>query len=153
MDIGDAYQTLEILDRTTDEDIIIAIFTVRVTDTPGRADDYRKALDAIAKANNSQKLQNFLYGNGSFNSSSVPQGSNDWPVGLENIGNTCYLNSLLQFYFTVKPLRDMVLNFEDFKMELTEENLRQKRVGSRKVKGDEVRRAQKCTHVPCLNPC
>jgi ubiquitin carboxyl-terminal hydrolase 25/28 len=74
-------------------------------------------------------------------------------VGLENIGNTCYLNSLLQFYFTVKPLRDMVLNFEDFKMELTEENLRQKRVGSRKVKGDEVRRAQKCTHVPCLNPC
>lgn len=31
------------------------------------------------------------------------------PIGLINIGNTCYLNSLLQFYFSVKPFRDMIL--------------------------------------------
>ncbi|KAJ3091826.1 ubiquitin-specific protease ubp2 [Quaeritorhiza haematococci] len=33
------------------------------------------------------------------------------PAGLNNIGNTCYLNSLLQYYFTIKPLRDRVLAF------------------------------------------
>lgn len=34
------------------------------------------------------------------------------PVGIVNVGNTCYLNSLLQFYFTVKPLRDAILFHE-----------------------------------------
>ncbi|KAJ3119387.1 ubiquitin-specific protease ubp2 [Nowakowskiella sp. JEL0407] len=31
------------------------------------------------------------------------------PVGLCNIGNTCYLNSLLQYYFSLRPLRDLIL--------------------------------------------
>lgn len=34
------------------------------------------------------------------------------PIGLDNIGNTCYLNSLLQYYFSVKYLRDLVLSFQ-----------------------------------------
>jgi ubiquitin carboxyl-terminal hydrolase 25/28 len=36
----------------------------------------------------------------------------DGLVGLSNIGNTCYLNSLLQFYYSCKPLRQLVLEEE-----------------------------------------
>jgi hypothetical protein len=36
------------------------------------------------------------------------------PVGLSNIGNTCYLNSLLQYIYTIKDIRETVLNMEAY---------------------------------------
>lgn len=51
------------------------------------------------------------------------------PVGLVNIRNTCYLNSILQYFNTVLPVRDVVLNWEEFKLEPTEENLKTRRLG------------------------
>ncbi|KAI1316680.1 ubiquitin-specific protease ubp2 [Mortierella claussenii] len=36
------------------------------------------------------------------------------PVGLTNIGNTCYVNSLLQYLYTIKELRETVLNMEAY---------------------------------------
>ncbi|ORZ05673.1 hypothetical protein BCR41DRAFT_374314 [Lobosporangium transversale] len=36
------------------------------------------------------------------------------PVGLTNIGNTCYVNSLLQYIYTIKELRETVLNMEAY---------------------------------------
>ncbi|KAF9971991.1 ubiquitin-specific protease ubp2, partial [Modicella reniformis] len=36
------------------------------------------------------------------------------PVGLSNIGNTCYLNSLLQYIYTIKEIRESVLNMEAY---------------------------------------
>ncbi|GME26420.1 Peptidase C19 ubiquitin carboxyl-terminal hydrolase 2 [Neofusicoccum parvum] len=65
-----------------------------------------------------------------------------WPVGIENLGNTCYLNAILQFLFTIKPLREFVLNIDEHLMEINDENIRNKRVGSRMVTADEVRRSQ-----------
>lgn len=31
------------------------------------------------------------------------------PLGIENLRNTCYLNSILQYFYTVTPIRDLVL--------------------------------------------
>ncbi|EKG16632.1 Peptidase C19 ubiquitin carboxyl-terminal hydrolase 2 [Macrophomina phaseolina MS6] len=65
-----------------------------------------------------------------------------WPVGIENLGNTCYLNAILQFLFTIKPLREFVLNIDEHLMDINEENIRKKRVGSRMVTAEEVERSQ-----------
>lgn len=51
------------------------------------------------------------------------------PVGLVNIRNTCYLNSLLQYFNTVVPVRDVVLNWEEYKLEPTEDNIKGRRLG------------------------
>lgn len=68
------------------------------------------------------------------------------PVGLNNIGNTCYLNSLLQYLFTVKPIRDIVLNYDDVKLELTDQSIQERRIGGNKMQMDrgEAVVAQAC---------
>lgn len=69
-------------------------------------------------------------------------------MGLENIGNTCYLNSLLQFYFTVRPLREMILEIDLYQEEnITDEVVERKRVGGRKVTRKEIERAKKCKRL------
>ena len=140
MDVGYAYNRLGISDRTIDDDTILAAYNYLAGETPSQLDDLKRALTAIAKSKESKLLQGFL--NTGMVSSEYPP--SEWPVGLKNIGNTCYLNSLLQFYFTVRPLRDLVLNFEKYKMSIDAEGLAGKRVGSRNVSLKEVQRAQRC---------
>ncbi|CAI7568146.1 unnamed protein product [Penicillium glandicola] len=139
MDIGDAYRLLQIPDRTVDDGAIIAAYTICIDENPGDAERYNQALTIIAKQLDSSTLRNMA------GISNEPERSmEDWPVGLQNIGNTCYLNSLLQFYFSVRPFREMVLDFERFQMDLDdEENLAKKQVGSRKVTKKEVERSQR----------
>lgn len=144
MDIDHAYNRFNISDRTIDDDTILSAYNVSVTEAPSQTDNLRSALTAIAKSRNSKLLRNFL--NRGMVSLEHPLA--DWPVGLENIGNTCYLNSLLQFFFTVKPLRDLVLDFDHYKMQIDDANLQKKRVGSRKVSGKEIERAQRCKSDP-----
>ena len=71
-----------------------------------------------------------------------------WPVGLRNIGNTCYLNSVLQFLFTIKPLRELILNCEDSMQDLAPEALKDKKVGRTAVTVERVVIAQKCQYNP-----
>ena len=140
MDVDQAYVRLGISDRTLDDETILAQYESLIADSPSQSGDLMNALAAIAKPRNSRRLKDFL--NPCMNSTEHP--ASEWPVGLENIGNTCYLNSLLQFYFTIKPLRDLVLKINEFKMPTDENSLKSKRVGSRIVSKKEVDRAQQC---------
>ena len=72
------------------------------------------------------------------------------PVGLSNIGNTCYLNSLLQYLYTVKGVRELVNNFDKYRLELDDQKIEDRKIGGNKmdlVRG-EVVVAQACKFRP-----
>lgn len=140
MDVGQAYNRLQIDDRTIEDSFVLATFELNYQEAPSQADDLRSALRAIAKDRKSSLLNNFL--NSSMATTIHPLA--EWPVGLRNIGNTCYLNSLLQFYFTIKPFREIVLDFDAYKRDATKNNLMESTIGSRVVSKQEVQRAQRC---------
>ena len=97
----------------------------------------RYCLKLIAEEKKSQILFSFLK-NGKVVSSLLP--AENWPAGLDNIGNTCYLNSLLQYYFCIKPLRDLILSFDE--NDVNQEKMGQKRkIGGRKVEELELTRS------------
>lgn len=147
MDIGDAYRLLQIPDRTADEEAVMAAYTICIDDSPDQAGLYNRALSVIAKEMDSQLLKGMAG-----ISSDANQNLAEWPVGLQNIGNTCYLNSLLQFYFSVRPFRDMVLDVEKYQMDLSDESgLANKKVGSRKVTAKEVQRSLTCAFIPAIH--
>jgi ubiquitin carboxyl-terminal hydrolase 25/28 len=43
------------------------------------------------------------------------------PPGLDNLRNTCYLNSILQYLYTVTPVRELVLNYDPAAVGLSED--------------------------------
>ena len=140
MDAAEGYQALQIQHREIDDEMIILQYNIAVEENPGSVDFYNKALAAIATGRSSSVLLDHLHSR----VPQAPQGTLEEPVGLENIGNTCYLNSLLQCLFTIRKLRHLVLHFDDYKMSLEEGTMEKKRVGQRKVSLREVQTAQKC---------
>lgn len=66
-----------------------------------------------------------------------------WPVGLVSHGNTCYLNSLLQYYFSLKPLRDIVIDYHQYRMDTAKIQDKLERVGQRRVSMKEIQGGQK----------
>jgi ubiquitin carboxyl-terminal hydrolase 25 len=69
-----------------------------------------------------------------------PPGSETHPVGLENVAQTCYMNSLFQYYFTIKPLREAILYYEQHEEgDLTEEELKKKQISKW-----ELERSKRC---------
>ncbi|CZT15320.1 uncharacterized protein RCC_01183 [Ramularia collo-cygni] len=66
-----------------------------------------------------------------------------WPVGLTSHGNTCYLNSLLQYYFSIKPLREIVLDYDQYKLDTAAHSEKMERVGQRIITTVEIQGGQK----------
>ena len=140
MDVGQAYARLDITDRQgTEDEMIVTLFNLHSEEQPSQTEDLKKALAAIAKDRNSKILMDHagIDIDGSVHTLS------EWPVALNNIGNTCYLNSLLQFYFSIRPFRDLVLHFDEFRTPTESESLKFKRVGGRNVSRKEIERAQR----------
>lgn len=106
---------------------------------PGQLENYNEALRTIALDRNSNFLLRKLD-----DPNAEVEASTTEPVGIDNIGNTCYLNSLLQYYYTVKPVRDMVIDYQNHRTDLSVESLQKKRVGGRIVDRREVMKAIKC---------
>ncbi|KAH9830534.1 cysteine proteinase [Rhodofomes roseus] len=143
-----AYSTLEV-PKDVDETMLITIYAMRVEDQPSQTDRMKEALSVITDVTNSERLRKFLETGmdpGDANQTSKPE----MPRGLNQLGNTCYLNSLLQYLYTIKDLREAVAPFAesgDEKMiddsKFTDDDLKRHRVGGRLVTRREISRSKK----------
>ena len=139
MDISQAYARLNIQDRNMDDEMIVTVYELGADEQPSQVDELKRALAAIAKDRNSTSLIAYA----GIETTEEEHALAEWPVALNNIGNTCYLNSLLQFYFSIRPFRDLVLNIENFKSPLDSDHVVSKKVGGRNVSRKEIERAQR----------
>ena len=129
MDLDEACRHLNMtFDPNIDEGALNATFLYATEDRPGQRTD--QAIAAVRKA---------LEERHKFDSHAVET----WPVGLESHGNTCYLNSLLQYYFTIKPLRDLVLEIDRHKFDLAKFETKSERVQSIHLNRYEIEAYQK----------
>ncbi|KAF2278384.1 cysteine proteinase [Westerdykella ornata] len=142
MDIGTAYALLNVQDRTERLDLE----TLRVaadfhsSQNESERAKYEEAYQVICR----DQQQRFNVEESSHNVPLRKYPLDTWPVGCRNIGNTCYLNSVLQFLFTIKPLRDYVLDCEQHFQDLSPEGLQAKgRVGRSVVTREQADRAQR----------
>lgn len=141
-DVDDAYRRLQIPDHMMADELVFSYYqSLCESAAVGSVENYTQALKTIAHARQSNHLVSKL---GDPEMIIVQRSSADQPVGLDNIGNTCYLNSLLQYYYTVKVVRDVVMNFDEYRMVLEKDSVLRKRVGGRAVSQSEIVKAQQC---------
>ena len=148
MDINNAYSCLGIASHSVDDEMIRYAYDGAVRDKPSDEPLFRKAGQAIAEHRKSPELLDY-FGSEMITTKPPEQTHqlSEWPVGLQNIGNTCYLNSVLQLFFSTTPLREVVLEFDEkYKMEITDSAMQMKKVGSRKATKAEVVQSQQCKY-------
>lgn len=136
---SEAFDILSVSDLTADLDIVYAFEELAKQvdiNEPSHFRDLLVALKTVAAEKNLAILDSYLR-TGRVDSSLLPP--LNWPTGLDNIGNTCYLNSLLQYYFCIKPLRDMILSFDERNFDLSK--ARSRKIGGRSVESLELKRS------------
>ncbi|RIA97236.1 hypothetical protein C1645_814311 [Glomus cerebriforme] len=143
-DIKDAYKCLNVGSVDVSDEMLIDTYRSFNIDYPSSRAKYRDALYIIGNARNSSKLLHFI-NEGPVND--VFDSFSEMPVGLDNIGNTCYLNSLLQYYFTIRPLREAVLKTDSSSANGYELDWQSITIGHRKVSKSEVERAKKFVNL------
>ncbi|OJT05642.1 hypothetical protein TRAPUB_3565 [Trametes pubescens] len=147
-----AYSTLEV-PRDMEESMLLTVYSMRVEDQPSQAERMREALSVIAEVTNSDRLRHFLATGQDPGDSTVTNTSPEMPRGLNQLGNTCYLNSLLQYFYTIKDLRAAItsLAHADAKTlddsKFTDDDLKRHRVGGRLVTRREIMRSKKFVNL------
>ncbi|KAF8665383.1 hypothetical protein AX16_000402 [Volvariella volvacea WC 439] len=141
-----AYDTLEIPSEV-DDTMLLTIYNMRIEEQPLQMEKMREALAVIAEVRDSDRLRQFLEF-GRDPGEIVPQTRPDFPRGLNQLGNTCYLNSLLQYFYTIRELREAVtplskLDESILGEKLTDDDLKRHRVGGRLVTRREIIRSKK----------
>ncbi|TBU41273.1 cysteine proteinase [Dichomitus squalens] len=147
-----AYQTLYV-PKDVDETMLLTVFSMRVEDQPSQSERMREALSVIAEVTNSERLRQFLATGNDPGDSTVINISPEMPRGLNQLGNTCYLNSLLQYFYTIKDLRAAIASlatadaksFDEKKF--TDDDLKRHRVGGRLVTRREIMRSKKFVNL------
>ncbi len=142
LSISDSLNVLGINGKI-DDLVLINLFKKKILNqkiNPYEIRKFRNSLRFIAIERKSEILLDFLK-NGTVNDDYIT--AFDWPVGLQNIGNTCYLNSLLQYYFAIKPLRDAIANFNpSTDHDINDQLLSKRRIGGRKIGKVEIDRSR-----------
>ncbi|KAL9537940.1 hypothetical protein MBANPS3_011331 [Mucor bainieri] len=152
-DITRAYEYLQVPSDADDEGLK-TMYRLKLSDQPEAKKTIQEKLQTIAVARNSQELLQFLgEENGITASTSGPSAKDlmrvpahtihnqsSKPVGLKNIASTCYLNSLLQYYYTLLPFRETILDIDKY---IEDDNCEPKKIGGIKVSPSEVQRTKK----------
>ncbi|KAI0640335.1 cysteine proteinase [Trametes polyzona] len=147
-----AYSTLEV-PKEVDETMLLTVYSMRVEDQPSQAERMREALSVIAEVTSSDRLRQFLATGQDPGDAPAANTSPDMPRGLNQLGNTCYLNSLLQYFYTIKDLRAAIqsLAHADAKSvddsKFTDDDLKRHRVGGRLVTRREISRSKKFVNL------
>ncbi|CCF58154.1 hypothetical protein KAFR_0D05070 [Kazachstania africana CBS 2517] len=137
-----ALSLLQVNENATDE-LVIKIFQQRwgqkILNEYDQLLILKAALTKIASEKNSKLISYFLE-TGVIDANLLQP--ENWPIGLNNIGNTCYLNSLLQYYFSIAPLREYILNYKgSISNYEIDETSNKRRIGGREVSENEVERS------------
>jgi ubiquitin carboxyl-terminal hydrolase 25 len=129
-EIATAYSFFEIHDRSQipNREVLKSQRDFIVLDYPSREEEANRHYDVIIK-HLAQPAEKADYDN---------------PVGLSNMGNTCYLNCLLQYFYAIKPLREMVLNFDDYKIDTSVPLYLEKYVEKEKIPKTQTVKSQHC---------
>lgn len=138
MDLAEAFRILGVEDRSTfDSSMLDILLATRIEEAPSREKEFGKAAEVIRSSGDSSIVNNTSSG---YNIPARPAA--EWPVGLQNLGNTCYLNSLLQYYFTIKPFRDLLLNLDQHKQDIQALTADNKKVGGMTITSQQLLRCQ-----------
>ncbi|KAI9251350.1 hypothetical protein BDA99DRAFT_521635 [Phascolomyces articulosus] len=138
-EIMDAYTYFGVKEEdAVDDSLLVGLYEVKMSDEPNDQATHRLKLGIIAESRNSKTLNDILR-----DPKAAKLPLNDTPVGLNNIGNTCYLNSLLQYYFTLTSFRRTILHIDDYVENEDEPEWTPKKIGGIEVDQKEVRRAKK----------
>ncbi|KAJ3575232.1 hypothetical protein NP233_g1222 [Leucocoprinus birnbaumii] len=141
-----AYRLLEVPENV-DDHMLITVYAIRAEERPTQLDSMREALTIIAELRDSERLRQYI-SSGQDPGDIKAEISLDFPRGLNQLGNTCYLNSLLQYFYTIRELRETVMLTNKLDTPLgedkfTDEDLQKHRVGGRLVTRREVVRSKK----------